>query len=107
MVEDVGDHSIAVLTVDRAEAHIRRQAGKVVQGLVDQEDARLNEEDLLAQSSEMMGVSCGDRCLPTAARPIHIMHSQTYTPVQKKNPRGLADTSRASPLECWLSRAWA
>jgi hypothetical protein len=34
--------------------------------------------------------------------------SESMSTLQFKSegPRGLADTSRASPLECWFSRAW-
>ena len=59
MLDDVRDHPIAVLAVDRTKTHVRRQAGEVVNGLVDQEDARLDEQNLLAQSGRSMGVSCG------------------------------------------------
>ena len=57
VIDDVGDHSVAGLAVDRAEPHLWRQAGEVVQGLVDQENARLDEQNLLAQPSETMGMS--------------------------------------------------
>src|ERR1700722_10808157 len=50
MLDDVGDHPVAGLAVDRTETYLRRQAGEVGQRLVDQENARLNEENLLAQS---------------------------------------------------------
>ena len=65
-------------------------------GLRDQENARLDEENLLAQSSQTMGVAHGGIRLRAAAQAIYIMNNQmSYTPVQKKSPHGLADTSRA------------
>ena len=67
MLDDVSDHSIAGLAVDRTETHLWRQAGEVVHGLVDQEDARLDEENLLAQPSQTMGMSDGGIRLRAAA----------------------------------------
>ena len=57
MFDDVADHPIAGLAVDRTEPDFRRQTGEVGQGLVDQENARLAEENLLAQSRQTMGVA--------------------------------------------------
>ena len=45
MLDDVGDHPIAGLAVDRAEPDFRRQTGEVGQGLVDQENARLDRRE--------------------------------------------------------------
>ena len=49
VLDDICDHPIAVLAVDRTESYVRRQFGEVVNGLLDQVDARLDEKDFLAQ----------------------------------------------------------
>jgi hypothetical protein len=100
------DHPVAGPVVDRTKPDFGRQAGEVGQSLVDQENTRLAEENLLAKPSQMMGVARGGIGLCRAARAIYEMHNQNLHSSSKKSPRGLAVTSRASPLE-WLSRAWA
>ena len=74
--DDVGDHPVAVLAVYRAETYLRRQAGEVGQRLVDQENARLNEENLLAQSRQTVGISHSSVGLRAATWPIHIIENQ-------------------------------
>ena len=71
----VADHPIA-LAVDRTGAYLWRQTGEVGHGLVDQENARLDEQDLLAQSSQTMGISHGSVRLRTAAHAIYKIQSQ-------------------------------
>ena len=59
VVYDIGDHSIAGLAVDRTEPDFWCQTGEAVHGLVDEKDARLNEENFLAKPRESMGMSDG------------------------------------------------
>ena len=71
----VGDH------MDRAGPDFGRQTGEVLQRLRYQENAR-----------------------PTAARTIYInSESNKSLQFKRKTREGLADTSRASPLECLRS----
>src|ERR1700722_18452484 len=96
MLDDVGDHPVAVLAVDPKETYIRRQAGEVGQRLVDQENARLNDKNLLAQPRQTMDISHSSVGLRTATWPVYIIANQMATlQFQRKTregwrtPRGL------------------
>ena len=57
-----------------------------VNGLVDQEDARLDEENFLAQPRQTMGMSHGGIRLRAATWPIHIMYNQCLHSSSKEKP---------------------
>src|ERR1700722_9896144 len=76
MLDDVGDHPIAGLTVDCSEPDSGRQAGEVGQGLADQKNGWLADENLLAKSSQMMSVAHGGIRLRAATRAIYIILNQ-------------------------------
>jgi hypothetical protein len=59
MLDDVSNHPVAGLAMNRTEAYFGRKSDNVVHGLVDQENARLDEENLVAQPSKIMGVPYG------------------------------------------------
>ena len=107
MLDDVGDHPIAGLAVDRPEPDSGRQTGEVGQGLVDQENARLDEQTFLPSRAKRWAYRTAAYVFALPHGPSTKYKIKCVTPVQKKSPHGLADTVRASPLECLLSRAWA
>jgi hypothetical protein len=86
MFDDVSDHPVAGPAVDRSDAYLRRQTGEIGQGLIDQENTRLADENFLAQSRQTMGVAPGGVRLRTPARAIYVIQNQIYTPVQKEKP---------------------
>jgi hypothetical protein len=88
MIDDVRDHTVAGFAVDRTETpHLRRQAGEVVHGLVDQKNARLGDQNLLAQLSQTMSIPHGSVRLRTAAQAIYIMNNQMPTLQFKRKTR--------------------
>ena len=100
MLDDVGDHPVAGLAVDRTEPDFGRQTGEVSQGLVDQENARLDEENLLAQSSQTMGVAHGGIRLRAATRAIYKIQNQMSSLQFKRKPARAGGHRAGFPLEC-------
>ena len=87
MVDDVGDHPITGLTVDRTETVPPASGWRGRSRLADQENARLGEQNLLAQSRQTMGISHSSVRLRAATRPIYIMNNQMSTLQFKRKTR--------------------
>ena len=107
MLDDVGDHPIAGLAVDRTEPDFRRQTSEVGQGLVDQENARLDrrEPSCPVEPDDGRGAR---RQMSSNCRTGHLRNTKSMSTLQFKRKPARAGGHRAGfPLECLLSRAWA
>jgi hypothetical protein len=77
----VAHHPIAGLTVDRTGPDLGRQTGEVIQ-----ENARLDDDNFFAQSSQTIGVAHGSIRLRAAAWPICKMNNQNLHSSSKEKP---------------------
>jgi hypothetical protein len=77
---------IADPAVDRPAPYLRRQTGEIGQGLVDQENTRLHEQNLLTQSRQTMGVAHGSVRFRTPARAIYKIRNQMCHSSSKEKP---------------------
>ena len=99
MLDDVADHPIAGLAVDRLNSDFGRQTCEVIQRLRDKENARLDEENLLAKSRQTMGISRGSVRLRAATRAINKIQNQNIHSSSKGKPARAGGHLAGSPLE--------
>ena len=95
VLDDVGNNLVAGLAVDGSAPNLGHEAGEVFHGFGDEENARLDDQNLLAESGYLMGVSDGIVGLGTATSSVDVeIGSQVEYSNLKKEPARAGGTLR-------------
>jgi hypothetical protein len=90
--------------MDSSAPNVRRQAGEVFHGLGNEENARLDEQNLFAEKGCVMGVSDGSVGFGTATWPVDIEIGGHIEYSSKNKEPARAGGHLAGSLECILVR---